>query len=497
MSRPTVKHTHLRRLLFTAIVLLTCVLHPSASHAQIGTLLNENFESPFQNDAGGGDCAGDACLVPTGWNVWYTKRTDKDPIGVNAQPRYEQTRAANRFRSGASALRYYTALATHTGGVYRTITGLTPGARLKFSAAGMAWSTNDESPISARPSRDIKLKIGIDPFGGSGGRANPFSPEIVWSAEQSPVDAFKDLSVETEARGGSVIVYLFSTMRDPVRHNEIFWDDAVLTAEAALATSDPNSAPTATSVANTAATAVPQTATPNTPTNDVTHTVVANDTLLGIAEQYGTSVEELVRLNPGLRANTLLTLGTVYLVKKGNASVAAVTPTPDTGAQISTTGTVTGTPTVGTICVQAYFDENGDAKRDDGEDLVPQIFFSIARDNVEVGNYTSDGVNEPYCVNNLANGEYVVGATILQIYQPSSPLNDKIRLVGAQKDFNLGIRRKTDAGRDVSATGTPAARPAILEPSNALSIVAVLGGLLMIVGLIGFLISAFLRRRRL
>jgi LysM repeat protein len=479
------------------VVALTPLAQPTLpAIAQQNTLLNENFEGAFKNDdAGGAECAASACLVPDGWNVWHTRRTDSDPLGVNAAPRYEQTRAANRFRSGAAALRYSTSLATHTGGAYRVITGLTPGTRLKFSAAGSVWSTNDESPISARPSRDIKLKIGIDPFGGAGGRANPFSPEIVWSGEQAPIDAFKDFTVETEARATSVIVYLYSTMRDPVRHNEVFWDDALLTVEAAAATPDPNAPPTPAAAVTAEATAAATTPTPDVPTDDVVHTIVSGDTLLGLTERYNIDQTELLRLNPGLRPNSILSIGDRIVVKKGSGATA--TPDPAAAAQISVTGTVTGTPTVGTLCVEAFFDENGDAERDDGEDLVPQIFFTIARDNVEVGNYTSDGVNEPYCVNNLVNGEYIVGGTILPIYQPSSPLNDKIRIAGGERKFSLGIRRKTDAGRDVSATATPAPRPAILDPANVLSVVAVFGGLLMIVGLIGFLISAFLRRRRL
>jgi LysM repeat protein len=484
--------------LFALCAALSIPVSPAV--AQPGTLLNENFEGAFKNDdAGGAECAGNACAVPEGWHVWHTRRTDSDPLGVNAAPRYEQTRAANRFRSGAAALRYSTSLATHTGGAYRVITGLTPGTRLKFSAAASVWSTNDDSPISARPSRDIKLKIGIDPFGGADGRANPFSPEIVWSAEQAPIDAFKDFSVETESRGNSVIVFLYSTMRDPVRHNEVFWDDAVLTVEAAAATPDPNAAPPTPTPVGTVTTetpVAPSTQTPEAPTNDVVHTIVSGDTQLAIAGRYGISIETLQRLNPGLRPNSILSVGDTLIVQKGTGAQ-AVTPTPGAGAPISGTGTVTGTPTVGALCVEAFFDENGDTDRDDGEDLVPQIFFSIARDNVEIGNYTSDGVNEPYCVNNLANGEYIVGSTILPIYQPSSPLNDKIRVAGAESKFSIGIRRKSDAGRDVSATATPAARPAILEPANVLSLMAVLGGLLMIIGLIGFLISAFLRRRRL
>ena len=49
----------------------------------------------------------------------------------------------------------------------------------------------------------------------------------------------------------------------------------------------------------------------------------------------------------------------------------------------------------------------------------------------------------------------------------------------------------------MSATATPAAAAPIVNTDNAVAIVAIIGGLLMIFGLIGFVISAALRRKRL
>jgi LysM repeat protein len=489
--------------LCAAILLITSVTRPALSQ---DALFNEGFEGAFQNDAaGGGDCAQNTCTVPAGWGVWFTRRTDTDPPGVNFQPKYEQTRNSGRIKSGASALRYYTSQATHTGGVYRVVTGVTPGARLRISASGQVWSTNDESPISARPSRDVRLKIGIDPLGGEGGKANPFSPQIVWSGEQSPLDAFKDFSAEVEARSTTVIVYLYSTMKDSVRHNEIFWDDVVLTLAAPPTTPTPEGVPppSPTVEATAAATVAPATA--PAVTNDVTVTVKAGDTLLGIAFDNGISLEELQRLNPDASPQTLQ-IGQVLIIKKGNPSTAA-TDTPVPGAvapgttvdsAVASAGVITGTPTVGAACVQAYFDDDGNGERAErGEDLVPQILFTLSRDGKSAASYTSNGVDEPYCFENLENGEYVVAATVLQIYQPSTPINDTVNVRGGRTFFSIGIRRITDAAVDVSATATPAAGAPIVTAANVVSLVAVLGGLFMIIGLIGFLISAFLRRRRL
>jgi LysM repeat protein len=485
------RNSSLLRALCGVLLFITCT-GLSRAVAQSALLVDEGFEGGFQNDAsGGGTCAQGGCDVPAGWGVWFTKRADTDPAGVNVQPKYEQARTAGRFRGGAAALRYASDNATHTGGVYRIVQNVTPGTRLVLSAYGMAWSTNDDSPISARPSRDVRLKIGIDPLGGDGGKANPFSPQIVWSAEQSPLDAFRPFSIEVEAKAATVVVYLYSTMKDPVRHNDVYWDDvrvgvaqppATPTPAAAEATPDPAAAPTA----------VPTAA----PSTDVTVTVESGDTLLGIAFDNGITLEELQKLNPGVQPETLQ-VGAVLIVKKG-APPPEPTSAPAPGdAPIAPSDVLSGTPTVGAACVQAYFDDDGNGERAErGEDLVPQILFTLSRDGATLGTYTSNGVDEPYCFENLDNGSYVVAATVLQIYQPSTPINDTLRVRGGRSFFSIGIRRIADAAVDVSATATPATAAPAVDGDNVIAVVAVAGGILMIIGLIGFVVSTALRRKR-
>ena len=469
------------------------------AQAQSAPLLDEGFEGTFQTDAAGGvDCAQGGCNVPAGWGVWFTKRTDADAAGINLQPKYEQTRTAGRVRGGSAALRIFSDQGTHTGGVYRVVQNMTPGARLVLTAFGLAYSTNDDSPISTRPSRDVRMKIGVDPLGGDGGKANPFSPQIIWSAEQGPLDAYKPFTVEVEAKSSTVVIYLFSTMRDPVRHNDVFWDDV------RISLAQPNATPTsAPSQATPDPAAVTPTAAPAAvaPSTDVTVTVESGGTLLGIAFDNGITLEELQKLNPDVAPETLQ-VGQVLVIKKGVPSAAAepgTTPEPGAaGTAVAPSDVLTGTPTVGAACVQAYFDDDGNGERAErGEDLVPQILFTLSRDGTMLSTYTSTGVDEPYCFENLDNGQYVVAATVLQIYQPSTPINDTIRIRGGRTFFSIGIRRIADAAVNVSATATPTTKTAIVSTENAVAIVAVIGGLLMIFGLIGFVVSAALRRKRL
>jgi hypothetical protein len=61
------------------------------------------------------------------------------------------------------------------------------------------------------------------------------------------------------------------------------------------------------------------------------------------------------------------------------------------------------------ICVSAYHDLNSDGVRDPAaEELLPNANFTLSNEKGVVASYTSDGVNEPYCFNQLIPGTYLV-----------------------------------------------------------------------------------------
>jgi LysM repeat protein len=499
------KKTLIHRAAAAAAALLL-LASPAMANAQTpAPLLNEGFESGFQNDP---YCKAGDCLVPQGWGVWFIPRTENDPTGVNFQPKYEQTTQPNRVKAGSGAQRIWTDNATHTGGIYRVLKDVQVGSRIRFTAWGQVWSTNDESPISARPSRDIRLRIGVDPLGGNDGNPSPLNGQVQWSAEQEAKDAYVQFSVEVEVRSPTVILYTYSTMRDNVRHNNVFWDDAVVEYVAPPPTATPEAViTTTTTTTETAATA------PITPTAEaaaapaqtgaVTYTVKSGDTLFGIALDQGVTLEELLANNPGVQAE-LLQLGQELIIKPGTA-VAAATPDPaaaaaqapaDPNATVATPAeAITATATIGEACVQSFFDDNGNGKRDDTEDLVPNILFAITANNQQLASYTTTGVDEPFCFPNLNNGSYTIAATALDIYAPTTPLNDTMIVNGGRSFFNVGLRRVTDGTEDVSRPVEP--ETANTAGPNWTAIAAVAGGALLLVGTVGFGASLFLRRRRL
>ena len=488
------------------------------TRAQGQTLFTENFDGAFANDTNK-YCQGGGCEVPKDWGVWFIPHRDTDPQGINFQPKFASSNTPNRTKGG-SAQRIYEQNKTFTAGIYRKVINVQVGSKIKFNVFGQVWSTNDESPISARPSSGIRLKVGIDPLGGNNGEISPLSSQVVWSAEQEAKDGFVEFSIETEARSPTIIVYTYATMKDIVRHNEVFWDDASLAYAtpplAATPTTDPKASP-----APPAPTDAPAPA----QTGGVKHTVASGDTLGAIAAQYNTTVDEIKRLNS--LQNDFLNIGQELIIVLPQAAPTATplpppTPVPPPGPGTAVVAQVPVAPSTaisgtGQLCVLAFFDDNGDGRRDEQvvatpiikdaapktrplEDPIPNIKFSVSSGGVEVASYVSDGVSEGvsgHCFENLPALGYTAVATYTQGYVPTTPLDDLVTVnPGAKSIFFVGLRRAADGFKDVSRTPTPTVNP-LTTPSNIFGALATIGGTLLVLGAVGIVVSLVLRRRQL
>lgn len=497
-----IRHLITRMVALLLLCAISLTLTPYSAGAQeTGPVFTENFDATFTADP---FCKTGACDTPVGWGVWFIPRRETEQPGINFQPNYTQIDIANRVRNGG-AQRIYTENATHTGGIFRIVNDVKVGAKLRFSVWGQAWSTNDESPISARPSTDIRLKIGIDPMGGNNGQASPLNGQVVWSEEKDAKDAYIQFSVETVAKSQTVFVYLYATMKDPVRHNEVYWDDAVLeytapapeptisvtvqTGDVVTSTAMAASEPVTPTVSAAAVTSAPQAS------SAITYTVVSGDTLFAIALKFDKSVEELRRLNA--MKDDMLSIGQVLVISA--AAQPEVAPQEPTAAPTSASViTVTATPSTGALCVQAYFDNNGNGKRDQSEDLIPNILFSVTSKGQTINSYTTDGVNEPFCIGNLAVAAYTVAATIMPAYAPTTPLNDTINVPGgAAAQFSIGLRRVSDGNAVVGGTNTPTPQGESSTGLNVGALLATIGGGLLILGTLGFGVLYFMQNRRM
>jgi len=202
--------------------------------------------------------------VAPGWRGWWLR---KPPPGVQrpyncggtdygcywAQPEFSDVQRASfayRVHGGFQAQKYFTYGRMHEAGLMQQVGNIQTGVRLRFSIYMQAWMCFEYDKcgygqVSDKPS-DMHLRVGIDPTGGN----NPFSPEIVWSGEQSAWDTWVSFQVEAVARNSTVTVYTHSRADwDWARkNNDVYIDDANLVVighgPAAQPTSPPLSAPT-------------------------------------------------------------------------------------------------------------------------------------------------------------------------------------------------------------------------------------------------------------
>lgn len=293
----------------------------AVAHAQGGGLLqNGSFDGAY---TGRGGIAGG---VPDGWNVWGNfQDSDHESLGV-------------LLRSLPYSWRLRAEHAQPTGGGYQSVAAQR-GTTYRFSAYAMIWTCDDEqwqcrdeTHTFADPSSGGRVRVGIDPAGGT----DPFSGSVRWSGFASPFDwgSFAPLSVEAAAAGSQITVFTYFTSDRPMRFNDVFWEDASLVA---TGTSSGGTGQTGGS-GNPGSSAPPATAAPvvasaqTRPDGSQVHIVQAGQTLWGIAQAYGVSVDTLRALN-NLSGSTIY-VGQPLIVRA--ASAAPTAPPTATGAALFT-----------------------------------------------------------------------------------------------------------------------------------------------------------------
>lgn len=196
----------------------------------VNLLYNGGFENEFHLYQGRS-----ALLVADGWTPWWVpQQSPPDPAWKNRRPEWKRATLdvdAARIRNGESAQQYFSFWGTHIGGIYQLVM-VPQNARLRFSAWGHAWSSEQNAPRPSVNPTHVHMKIGIDPRGG----LDPLAPGIVWSSEQNAIDTFAPFVVEATAQGGRVTVFFYSAPDEPKKHNDVYWEDA----ELVIAGGDPN-----------------------------------------------------------------------------------------------------------------------------------------------------------------------------------------------------------------------------------------------------------------
>jgi hypothetical protein len=158
----------------------------------------------------------------------------------------------------------------------------------------------------------------------------------------------------------------------------------------------------------------------------IIYVVQEGDTLWYISAITGVPIAELEELNNIHREDPL---------QPGkNLIIGRVTPTVvEPTAAFQPTATPSSLPVSGKgrLCVSMFDDINGDDTwQQDSEGLVAGGQISVAlTDGTEMAAYTTDGVNEPHCFENLPAGDYSIAAAAPNGYNPTSKMNKPLTLV--------------------------------------------------------------------
>ncbi len=475
--------------------LLAGVLTAPLQAQEQNLLVNSGFEASYKNGVANGwsswyENSGDLCNTkPDGWNFVckpnWSEEGDYSHLGL--------TRGGLSQHVGVQYITWH-------GGVYQTVS-VPAGSRVRFSAWGYSRASNEQPPDPSMGGEwSPRMQVGIDPEGNG-----QWNSGVVWSGEVNVNDSWQQLSLEvTAGASGKVTVFVSSQFRNamPLAHMDTWWDEASL-----VVISPPTATPAPTQVPPTAMpTSAAPVATPTPrPDGATVHVVQSGDTLFGIALEYNVDVEELRRLNAGtLGENDMLSIGQEVVISA--ASAVAPTPTPEPTqvqpADQVTPGTTAPQATqlpgqdssLASLCVSAYNDRSGDMMQQaDTEELLPNAALTLVSDSGPAGTYTTDGLSEPYCFQNLQPGNYVLRQTPPTGYAIEGPGEWGITLgAGQVYALQLSYVRQTAGEATPQTTGEPqeaeteeesaGGLPAILNTVVRVSAIIVLALLLVIAG---------------
>jgi LysM repeat protein len=322
-------------LVLLVAMLMTLLQGPAALALQPANLLkNPGFEGEFHAWSGL-----QAVNVAHNWTPWWRTHKESDPPAYYFKPEYKQANGyiyPNRVHGGASAQQWFSFHRTHQAGMYQQVFNVTPGQRYRFSIWAQVWSSSaDDSAKSEKPAYP-NLQVGIDPTG----NWNAWAATVIWSGTYAFYDSWGQLSVEAVAQNNVITVFMRSEPNFPVKHNDMYWDDAALVAVSAGGAPAPQPATaTTSSPPGATATAVPPPASTATcapkPPDWVTYSVQRGDTLYSLARRSGTTLGTVMSVNC-LVSSDIYTGQKLLLPRQPN------TPTP--ARATSTPGAKTATP---------------------------------------------------------------------------------------------------------------------------------------------------------
>lgn len=198
-------------------------------------LVNPSFEGRYHAyvpPGGHPDCNDGVCntaQMAEGWTpYWLSNAQSADPEIV--MPEYKPAELWHepaRVHDGQRAQQYFSFSRKHEAGFYQQV-AVTPGALYCFGIWGHAWSTETDNPYFN--DSELEQAIGIDPTGGADWR----SPNVIWGGpkqyyyEAGEESAYGPFSLVVRAQSSQLTVFTWSRPVWAVKHNDVYWDDAIL-----------------------------------------------------------------------------------------------------------------------------------------------------------------------------------------------------------------------------------------------------------------------------
>jgi hypothetical protein len=218
----------------TSIAVLLCAVLPARAQ-QTNLLQNPGFDGPTRDGFDG--CANrnaGELQLPAGWTAYFKCRSDGDPLYTNHRPEFGLIDGSvfdYRVRSQRYALKYFNFYSRNeSAGVYQTVRNLTPGQAYQFGLWVQIWTSNcspnltGDVPTSVYEPGNLEARVCIDTDGGAldydeGTVCSNWARERVW-------DKYGYVYVRASAVVSEVNVALNTRAEYPVKHNDVYADDA-------------------------------------------------------------------------------------------------------------------------------------------------------------------------------------------------------------------------------------------------------------------------------
>jgi len=394
----------------------------------------------------------------SGWVRWHQESSaDQFDDCTNGYRKLPKWAAAGGVVfEGSNSQKVFNNWDTWRAGVWQNVS-VTPGTTYRFSVYARGYGSNESRPAASDTGLQMNIRVGADPNGTGLWLDN----DVIWSGAINPHDNWQEISIEVTAAADTITVFTSADwavqgVNQCRQFLETWFDSASLVEVAPPATNTP--VPTATLPPPPPATATPIPPTP-TPTVPPTATPIPSPT-----------------------------------------------PSP--------------TPTGGTICVNAFTDENGNGSLEENEGYVANVTFILAQNGQIVGQAVSTGNADPFCFEGLTPGDYEIAQQVPGRLEMTTAANTTLRIEQGQRaGVQFGSRLRldnsgstisvpdsgtdsiADAGAEPTAdSGEPAATAVAVQPAapDQQGGLAAISGLLLIglaIVVLGGIIFVVLRRQ--